>query len=114
MLRRPVAGARGSHEHLQSQAPLIAIAITGAECNRQAMRPKDRSAPMSASHRTFLLGGVGLATLASLALAAPASAQDRADPDQRLSDPRRAAALFGAGQGVDLRSARRPHAALAR
>ncbi len=47
------------------------------------MRPKDRSAPMSASHRTFLLGGVGLATLASLALAAPASAQDRADPDQQ-------------------------------
>ena len=38
---------------------------------------------MSASHRTFLLGGVGLATLASLALAAPASAQDRADPDQQ-------------------------------
>ena len=29
------------------------------------------------------IGGVGLATLASLALAAPASAQDRADPDQQ-------------------------------
>ena len=47
------------------------------------MRPKDRSAPMSASHRTFLLGGVGLATLASLALAAPASAQDQAESDQQ-------------------------------
>ncbi|MEL7688126.1 LPS assembly protein LptD [Citromicrobium bathyomarinum] len=38
---------------------------------------------MSASHRTFLLGGVGLATLASLALAAPASAQDQAESDQQ-------------------------------